>query len=294
MNFETGFISVFIYFLELIINFVFYKINSMKTYILNSINRLINYSQNLDASAVLFDKSWEVFNESGEKELMIFRANSELLISRNGIIQKGKWELLDFANMIIDVGEKSYLLNATYVEEKLLALKLDGTKQYMIMIEANMKNRFFLNSIESIENYLELQYVKMEEKEKKEEEKIRLESIKQAEKEIKEKQIKKEKEEEQRILKEETLKLREEKIEKYGIRHFYVSLILFVFSLFLLLFIGYLATYDNKAQKQTVLFAVLSAIFLTISWITGFSLKQKYDDMKLAKKLRKDKKGNLQ
>lgn len=133
----------------------------MKTYLLNAVKRLKNYSQKLDANAVLYDKSWEVFNESGDKELMIFRTNKELLISRNGIVQKGTWELLDIANLIIDVGEKTYLFNTAYVEDEFLALKLDGTNEYMIMIETDMKNRFSLDSVKSIEGYLDNRYNKI-------------------------------------------------------------------------------------------------------------------------------------
>lgn len=139
-------------------------IQLMRTFILNAVERLKNYSQKLDAKAILFDKSWEVFNETGDKELIIFRANSELLISRNGIVQKGKWELLDIANMLIDVNNKSYLLNAAYIEDKFLALKLDGTNQFMVMIEADMKDRFSMNSVNAVEQYLEDRYKKIEAK----------------------------------------------------------------------------------------------------------------------------------
>ena len=135
----------------------------MKTFILKAVERLKNYSQKLDAKAILFEKSWEVFNETGDKELLIFRTNSELLISRNGIVQKGKWELLDIANLLIDVDNKSYLLNAAYIEEKFLALKLDGTNQFMVMIETDMKNRFSMNSINAVEQYLEDRYKRIEE-----------------------------------------------------------------------------------------------------------------------------------
>ena len=138
----------------------------MKTFILNVIKRLENYSQKLDAKAILFDKSWEVFNETGDKELIIFRTNSELLISRNGIVQKGKWELLDIANLLIDMDNKSYLLNAAYIEDKFLALKLDGTQQFMVMIETDMKNRFSMNSINVVEKYLEDRYKRIEEEQK--------------------------------------------------------------------------------------------------------------------------------
>lgn len=156
----------------------------MKTFLLSKVKRLKKYSQELDAKAVLYDKSWEVFNETGDKELMIFRPTQELLISRNGILQKGKWELLDIANIIIDVGEVSYLLNASYIEDEFLALRLDGTERYMVMIEADMKNRFSLNSIKSIEGYLDNRYKRIEaEKEAKKQEQKRLEERREEEKE---------------------------------------------------------------------------------------------------------------
>lgn len=187
----------------------------MKTYLLNAVQRLKNYSQKLDAQAILYDKSWEVFNESGDKELMIFRTNNELLISRNGIIQKGKWELLDISNLIIDVGEKSYLLNAAYIEDQFLALKLDGTEQYMVMIETDMKNRFSLNTVKSIEGYLDDRYKKIEQK------RIRKEKAEQKriESELRVKELIKKREEEKKRAEElkksaERLKKRVEEIKK--------------------------------------------------------------------------------
>ena len=89
---------------------------------------------------------------------MRFRANKELLISRKGIIQKGKWDLLDIANIIIDMGDRTYLFNASYVEDELLALQLDGTEQYMVMIGPKLKEELLLISLQTIEGYLEERY----------------------------------------------------------------------------------------------------------------------------------------
>lgn len=66
----------------------------MKTYLLNSIQNLVSISKKFDAKAVLYNKTWEVFNDTGEKKVFIFRSNNELLISRNESVQKGKWELI--------------------------------------------------------------------------------------------------------------------------------------------------------------------------------------------------------
>lgn len=58
----------------------------MKTYLLSCLNDIRQYSQKLDAKAVLYNKSWEVFNDMGEKETLIFRPINELLIVRNGVV----------------------------------------------------------------------------------------------------------------------------------------------------------------------------------------------------------------
>ena len=127
----------------------------MKTYLLNSIQNLAFISKKLDAKAVLYNKNWEVFNDSGDKEVFIFRTNSELLISRKGSVQKGKWELLSISSILIDMDEKSYLLNAAFVDSRFMALKLDGTDECMILIDSQLKQQMMLKSIESVENYLE-------------------------------------------------------------------------------------------------------------------------------------------
>lgn len=58
----------------------------MKTHLLSCLNDIRQYSQKLDAKAVLYNKSWEVFNDMGEKETLIFRPINELLIVRNGVV----------------------------------------------------------------------------------------------------------------------------------------------------------------------------------------------------------------
>lgn len=243
----------------------------MKTYLLNAVKRLKNYSQKLDANAVLYDKSWEVFNESGDKELMIFRTNKELLISRNGIVQKGTWELLDIANMIIDVGEKTYLFNTAYVEDEFLALKLDGTNEYMIMIETDMKNRFSLDSVKSIEGYLDTRYKSIEQKriDKEEAEKKKLEEIKKRQLEVERlEKIEREKQVELEIFRIEDIKANAKKRYKNA----YVARIV-VFSL-LIIPILYLIVYltsiafkfnllvFNTIELEPILFLVsLTALF---------------------------------
>lgn len=127
----------------------------MKTYILNGLDRLKQYSKQLDAKAVLFDKNWEVFNEKGDKELLVFRPNNELLIVRKGIVQKSKWELLSTSSIIIETVDTSYFFNAAFVDNNFLALQLDGTNECMLMVESETKKQLALDTISNVEKYLE-------------------------------------------------------------------------------------------------------------------------------------------
>ena len=151
----------------------------MKYFLLNSIKRIKQYSQQLDAESVLSNKSWYVFSDTGEKIVFMFRSNAELLIVVNGKVNKGKWELLPNKVLLIDLGSESYLYNSAFVENQLLALNLDGANDCLIMIEEGLKNQLALNSVDKIDKYLENKYIIQPELElrrkKEEEEKIRLE-----------------------------------------------------------------------------------------------------------------------
>ena len=131
----------------------------MKTYILSTLDSIKQYSKTLDAKAILYNKNWEVFNDSGEKELLIFRPKNELLIVRQGIVQRSKWELLPMGALLIETDTTTYLFNAAFVDNNFLAMQLDGTDECMLMIESNCMKQKTLDSINKIEMYLETSYL---------------------------------------------------------------------------------------------------------------------------------------
>ena len=49
----------------------------MKTYLLDILSRYNRFSENLDVKTVLCNKSWWIFNDSGDKELYIFQENGD-------------------------------------------------------------------------------------------------------------------------------------------------------------------------------------------------------------------------
>ena len=137
----------------------------MKTYILSTLDRIKQYSKTLDAKAILYSKNWEVFNDSGEKEVLIFRPKNELLIVRQGIVQRSKWELLPMGALLIETDTTTYLFNAAFVDNNFLAMQLDGTDECMLMIESNCMKQMVLDSIDNIKNYLIQTYLSEEKEE---------------------------------------------------------------------------------------------------------------------------------
>ena len=134
----------------------------MRTYILSTLNSIRQYSKNLDAKAILYNKKWMVFNDSGEKEVMIFRPKNELLIVRQGIVQRNKWEILPIGVLMIETYSTTYLFNAAFVDNNFLALQLDGTDECMLMIESNYMKTLMLDTIDKIESFLRENYAEVD------------------------------------------------------------------------------------------------------------------------------------
>lgn len=124
--------------------------NFMKTYITNIFERIKNYSNKLDDLTLLTNKHWAVFNENSlEKIVYIFQKNGVLLISVNGKITKSKWEYIGENSLMIDIKQESYLFKQGFIDDNLLALKIDGIKEYAILydeskINANVPNLSYL------------------------------------------------------------------------------------------------------------------------------------------------------
>ena len=127
----------------------------MKTYILDSLNRLKRFGENLDAKTILCNKSWQIFNDTGEKELYIFQDNGDILLSTNGIVSQGKWQYISAnKSILISVKENSYMLHPSFSINNIMAMNLDGTERYMLMIEEQSLLALQLKSLEDLNQYL--------------------------------------------------------------------------------------------------------------------------------------------
>ena len=115
----------------------------MKYYLSEIIPRLKKYSASLDQTALLVDKPWVVSNSSDSYDKLIFRSDGRVHLSRDGEVTDGKWEYLPEArSLLIDYGNRKRLYRHQYLDEAVLALKIDTKRsindEYFLLVDENI------------------------------------------------------------------------------------------------------------------------------------------------------------
>jgi len=137
----------------------------MKTFILDIIPKIKRFSKKLDSITVLTNKHWVMVDEELEnKVVFIFREKeNQLLISENGRIEKGNWEYLGNSSLLIDRKDGSYLFKHGFVDDYVLALKIDGKEEYALLVNEQKFNDN-LNSLPTILAFLNETYIEQKRK----------------------------------------------------------------------------------------------------------------------------------
>mgnify|MGYP000574609120 CR=1 FL=1 len=131
----------------------------MKTYLTDLIPKIQRFSKKLDDLTTLTNQHWVVVDELiNSKSIYIFRSNSELLISLNGKVEKAKWEYIGNNSLLIDKKDKSYLFKHGFLDENILALKVDSKEEYAFLVNEN-KYEGELNSFSNIIEFLSKNYL---------------------------------------------------------------------------------------------------------------------------------------
>lgn len=131
----------------------------MQTYLSDLVPKIQRYSQKLDDLALLTNQHWVVMDEIDKcKNVYIFRANNELLVSSDGEVEKGRWEYLGNNSLLIDRKNKSYLFKHGFFDENILALKIDGKNEYAFLVNEN-KYDGELNTFLKINDFLSKRYI---------------------------------------------------------------------------------------------------------------------------------------
>lgn len=128
----------------------------MKTYLFDSLARFKRFSESLDVATTLSNKTWVVFNDSGERELYIFKPDGSVFITTNGVGYKGTWEWISAnQSLIIQHDKVIYMLHPEIVEECVLVLTLDGTKDCVFLIEDQNLQSFAPKTLTQLQNHFE-------------------------------------------------------------------------------------------------------------------------------------------
>ena len=135
----------------------------MRTYISDIIPKVQRFSEKLDNLTLLTNQHWVVIDEiENSKVVYIFRSNNELLISKNGRIEKAKWEYIGNNSLLIDIKNNCYLFKQGFFDKNILALKVDGEESYAFLVNETLSSEE-LNSIEKINSFLNNKYIESKE-----------------------------------------------------------------------------------------------------------------------------------
>lgn len=131
----------------------------MKTFLSDLFPKIQRYSDKLDNLTLLTDQHWVSIDDiSSTKTVYIFRKSNELLIVKNGRVEKAKWEYLGNKSLLIDKSTDIYLFKHGFFDENILALKIDSTDEYAVFVNEN-KYDGELNSIGKVFDFLRRKYL---------------------------------------------------------------------------------------------------------------------------------------
>lgn len=130
----------------------------MKTYIADIIPRIQRFSKHLDDFTFIVGQSWVSMNDlEMSKNVFIFERDNTLIVSSNGIALTGTWKLLNNNSLYINYSNQGYLLKHGFLDENILALKLDGARGYAFWVNENKYNSE-INTIDDVINFLSEKY----------------------------------------------------------------------------------------------------------------------------------------
>jgi hypothetical protein len=107
----------------------------MRIYLQDLINRLSQFSEKLDNTALFIDKPWVLIDIESNYHKYIFKRDGQLVMSLNGQVQLGNWEYLQGAkSILIDRIKDKILLNQSFFDNAVMILKVDGTNNELFIL----------------------------------------------------------------------------------------------------------------------------------------------------------------
>lgn len=131
----------------------------MKTFLSDIFPRLQRYGEKLDNLTLLTNQHWVLIdNINHSKTIYIFRDNGDLILSVDGKVDKGSWAYLGNNSLLVEKSDGSYLFKHGFFDENVLALKVDNSNEYVVMVNEN-KFKGEVKSMDMITEFLERKYL---------------------------------------------------------------------------------------------------------------------------------------
>lgn len=128
----------------------------MKDYLKNWIPRIKDYGLKLDKLSKLYDQPWVVVTELNDFVKIIFQEDGKLLVSNNGVVSDGSWELVSNASSImLNINGNKRLYNNHFIDQGVMILKLDGYSTDLFVLV----NQNIIPDLDVL-NYIEAKYSK--------------------------------------------------------------------------------------------------------------------------------------
>lgn len=127
----------------------------MKAFILSIPNKLKGINNSIDIKSILSSKVWEVFNDDGVKQVLIFKPKGELIVATEGKVTKSSWQYIAANQSIItEIGTESEMLHPAFLDENILVLRKDGhSNETYIMIDSMETSIFPNRTLTELEAY---------------------------------------------------------------------------------------------------------------------------------------------
>lgn len=123
----------------------------MHQYLRNLITRLRNHSKNLDRIEVFAEKPWIYIDSQNNHHEYLFMYDNRLIMSLNGIVTQGSWELLPNGKLLINRVVDQIMLQNQFIDDALMLLQKSGTNEMPFTL-INQSKIPDLDAIKYLEN----------------------------------------------------------------------------------------------------------------------------------------------
>jgi hypothetical protein len=125
----------------------------MEQYIKNIIPNIKQYGKLLSQKEVFINKTWLLVNNGNDFIQYTFKKNYELIISLNGDVIKGKWEILTQNKILIDSTNGTVQLENLFLNQDIIILLKPSLNEelFILINEEAIKDKNPLDYLKKLE-----------------------------------------------------------------------------------------------------------------------------------------------